>query len=144
MTALNKQEIFPRLANHKKPIRTSRQVISLGLFGYLMLLFVLAEENVLPPPSFGTLLSVAILLSVTATVAAMVWIFSNGLQGLMYRPQREYRSVLDELPEDSLKKMASHYPEFTETERGVLRHVLNRRCPGWSETVSGDIRSALS
>lgn len=144
MTEMPKNELFPRLSAYRKPLRASRMALWVGLFGYLILLNVLAEEGVLPEFSFQSSLWWIVMVSVLVATAGMVWVGANGLKGVLYGPQREYRAVLDQLPVDSLRKIAEHYPELSEIERGILRQTLNRRCPGWSENASADVRSALS
>ena len=127
-----------------KPVRTSRQILWLGLFGYLMLIPILAEQNVLPPFSFISPIWLAVILSVAVDLVALVWIGSRGVYGVLHAPQREYRNALQQLPEADLLEMAEHYPELSEPERGNLCQILNHKHPGWTEKVSADTRLALS
>ncbi|ONF42577.1 hypothetical protein BTO32_15330 [Marinobacter lutaoensis] len=127
-----------------KPIRISRQILWLGLFGYLMLIPILAEHNVLPPFSLTSPIWLAVILSVTGDLVALVWIGSNGVYGVLHGPQREYRNALQQLPKADLLKMAEHYPELSESERRNLCQVLNQKHPGWTEKVSADTRLGLS
>lgn len=136
---------MPRMGSHIRPVRMRKFVIWLALFSCLLLLGGLEAENLLA--SLGLdheITKVLVFLSAAIVFAFMFQILKFGLTDLMYGPQRRYREVLMEIPIDSLKKMSERYPELSQTERGVLRQVLNARCPGWSATVSGDIRTAFA
>ncbi|TBW57413.1 hypothetical protein EZI54_07075 [Marinobacter halodurans] len=137
------EEGIPRLSHYRKPVRFSRYLLWLGLLAYTVFVPTF-EGGVLPVFSMSDPVWIAVLLSMVVAFAASVWVMAKGLQGVMFDPERKYRKALIDMEPKSLLRMAEHYPELSADERRVLRSALNHKCPGWSEAVTGDTRSALS
>ncbi|KXS54117.1 MAG: hypothetical protein AWU57_1508 [Marinobacter sp. T13-3] len=135
---------YPRLIDYRKPIRFSRQALWMGLFGYLILLFALFDENLLPAFSAQSALWWTVIGSIVLAFAGMAWIVGKGIYGVLHQPLIEYGDALKKLPKDTLITMVEHYPEFSELERHVLRQVLSNKHPGWSVEVTENTRSAFS